>query len=257
MNCYDPFGLQNIATALLLARGRWRTTLGNIDYGAEAAALLDLIRNKEIYNCGVNGITAPFDAKSKLPYVEPTVASAGVSSPSLAMPAYYDLWYQATADPFWRQAAVAARAYWKATANPTTGLMPVRATFDGTPVPAFDTFSAESHRIHFNMALDGIWSGDRPWLVDEGNRLLRFFDGQGLGIYGVEFSLEGRTIQTMHNGSLVAANGALALVATADVRRGFASEVWNLAVPTGSSRYYAGIMQLTALVIMSGQLRVY
>jgi oligosaccharide reducing-end xylanase len=264
VSCYDPFGLQNIAMALLLARGRWRTTPGNIDYGSEAAALLDLVRNKEIYNCGrVNG---PFDAKSKLPYVEPTVAS-GVSSPSIVMPAYYDLWYQATSDPFWQQAAAAARAYWKASAsasasgNPPTGLMPVRATFDGAPVPGFDTFSAQSHRTLLNMAIDGIWSGGQqpwlPWLIDESNGLLQFFDGLGLATYGVEFSLDGKTIQSTHNGSLVAANGALALVATSDVRRDFVSEVWNLTIPTGSTRYFAGIMQLAALVVMSGQMRVY
>ena len=50
---------------------------------------------------------------------------------------------------------------------------------------------------------------------------------------------------------------AESLVATADIRRDFVSEVWNLDIPTGSTRYYAGIMQLTAYVIMSGQLRVY
>jgi oligosaccharide reducing-end xylanase len=257
-SCYDPYGLQNIATALLLARGRWQTAPGTLDYGSEAAVLLDLFRNKEIYNCGVvNGITAPFDAKSKLPYFEPTVTMAGVSGPSIVMPAYYDLWYQATSDPFWQQAAVAALAYWKDSAHKTTGLMPLQATFDGTPVPGFDTFSAANHRIAFNMALDGIWSGGQPWLVDESNRLLQFFYGQGLATYGVEFSLDGKTIQSMHNGSLIAANGALALVATADVRRDFVNELWSLAVPTGSSRYYAGLMQLTALVMVSGQMRVY
>jgi len=256
--CYDPYGLQQIATALLLARGRWQDAPGNIDYGAEAATLLDLIRNKEVYNCGVvDGFTATFDAKSKLPYALPEPALAGVSSPPIVMPAYYALWYQATRDAFWKEAAIAARNYWKASANPTTGLMPVRATFDGTPVPGFDTFSAESHLIAFNMALDDLWWGEQSWLVDESNRLLQFFYSQGLATYGVAFSLDGKTIQSLHNGSLVAANGALGLVASADIRRDFVNEVWNLDVPTGINRYYAGIMQMTALVIMSGQMRVY
>ena len=258
VSCYDPYGLQHIATALLLARGRWQTAPGTIDYGAEAATLLDLIRNKETYNCGiVDGITATFDAKSKLPYNTPTTDSAGVSSPSIVMPAYYDLWQQATGDPFWSQAAAAARAYWKVSAHPTTGLMPTRATFDGTPVPNFDTFSAGCHRIFFNVALDRIWSGGQPWLVDESNQLLQFFYRQGLATYGVEFSLDGNTISSMHNGSLIAANGTLALVATTDIRTDFVNEVWNLVPPTGSSRYYAGILQMTALVIVSGQMRVY
>jgi len=49
----------------------------------------------------------------------------------------------------------------------------------------------------------------------------------------------------------------LALVATTDIRTDFVNEVWNLVPPTGSSRYYAGILQMTALVIVSGQMRVY
>ena len=61
----------------------------------------------------------------------------------------------------------------------------------------------------------------------------------------------------MHNGSLIAANGVLALVATTNIQSDFVNEVWNLAPPTGTTRYYAGILQLTALVMMSGQMRVY
>lgn len=259
MSCDDPFGLEQIATALLLARGRWQAAPGAIDYGLEAATLLDLIRNKETYNCGiVDGITATFDAKSRLPYDTPTTASAGVSRPSIVMPAYYDLWHQATEDPFWSQAAVAARAYWQASAHPTTGLMPDKATFDGTPVPDFDNFDSECLRIFFNMALDSTWSGSQPWLVDEGNRLLQFFYGQGLTSYGLVFSLDGSTIKSIHDRSLMAANGALALVATSDIRRDFVNEVWNLGLPpTGATRYYPGITQLMAFVMLSGQMRVY
>jgi oligosaccharide reducing-end xylanase len=162
-DCYDPYGLQQIVTALLLARGRWQAAPGAIDYGAEAAALLDVIRHKAIYNCGVaGGITAPFDARSLLPYDQPTPTSAGVSRPSIVMPAYYELWYRATGDPFWSQAAAAARAYWQASANPTTGLVPEKATFDGTPVPGFDRFTSECPRALFNMALDQLWWSEKP-----------------------------------------------------------------------------------------------
>jgi oligosaccharide reducing-end xylanase len=258
-NCYDPFGLEQIATSLLLARGRWQAVPGDIDYGREAATLLDLIRNKEAYNCGVvDSITAPFDTRSKLPYDMPTAASAGVSRPSIVMPAYYDLWHHATGDPFWSQAAAAARAYWQASANPTTGLMPEKATFDGTPVAGFEIFDSECARVLFNMALDRIWSGGQPWLVEESNRLLQFFYGQGLTSYVHMFSLDGEPLDSNHDRVLMSANGVLALVATADIRTEFVSEVWNMGPPpTGANRYYAGIMQLTALLILSGQMRVF
>jgi oligosaccharide reducing-end xylanase len=259
VSCNDPFGIEQIATALLLARGRWQATPGGIDYGLEAASLLDLIRNLEAYNCGVvDGTTAVFDAKSKLPYDTPTTASAGVSRPSIVMPAYYDLWHQATGDPFWSEAAAAGRAYWQASAHPTTGLLPDKATFDGKPVPGFENFDSECQRIWFGLALDRIWSGTQSWLVDEGNRLLQFFYGNGLTTYGRIFSLDGTTIQTPHDRSLVAANGMLALVATTDIRRDFVSEVWNLGAPvTGTNRYYPGLMQLLAFAILSGQMQVY
>jgi hypothetical protein len=56
---------------------------------------------------------------------------------------------------------------------------------------------------------------------------------------------------------LIAANGTLALVTADDIRRDFAGEVWNLAVPTGGGRCYRGISLVTALVILSGQIQVY
>jgi oligosaccharide reducing-end xylanase len=137
-------------------------------------------------------------------------------------------------------------------------LVPQKATFDGTPVAGFDTFAPECYRTFFNMALDRIWSGSQPWVVDESNRVLQFFDDQGLTTYGQEYSLDGTNeIVSLHDMSLVAANGALALVATTRNRRDFVDEVWNLATPIGNPRYYVGIMQLLSLVMLSGQMQVY
>jgi oligosaccharide reducing-end xylanase len=256
--CDDPYGLQQITTALLLARGRWRSSPATIDYGAEAAELLDIIRNKDSYNCGIaGGITGTFDPQSKLAYSIPTTDSLDVSSPAVALPAYYELWTQATGDPFWSQAAAAARTYWKASSNSTTGLMPARARFDGTPVPGYDDFRGESYRTLFNIALDCIWSGRQQWSVDESDRLLQFFYGQGISSYGQIYSLEGIDKMPARDQSLVAANGAAALIATVKYRTEFVSEVWNLPTPTGGGRYYSGILQMLALLMLSGQLQVF
>jgi oligosaccharide reducing-end xylanase len=258
-SCNDPYGLEQMVTALLLARGRWPSVPGTIDYGLEAAILLDLMRNKEHYNCGVvDGVTAPFDAATALPYDNPVADSAGVSRTSVITPAYYDLWYQATGDAFWLRAAAAGRALWQASTHPTTGLLPDKATFAGTPVPGAENFNSETLRVLFNMALDRIWSGGDAWLRDESDRLLQFFYSKGLTTYGHLFALDGTTIQSMRDRALIGANGTLALVASIDIRRDFVNEVWNLGPPvTGGTRYYPGIMQLLALIIMSGQLRVY
>jgi oligosaccharide reducing-end xylanase len=243
----------------LLARGRWQATATDIDYAYEAANLLDVIRHREIYNCGKGDVTNLFDTQSKLPYDSPTAPTKSVSHPSFVMPAYYELWSEATGDPFWSQAAAAGRAYWQATADAKTGLLPERAGFDGSPVADHDIFNVECLRTFFSMALDRIWTGgQQTWLVDEGNRLLQFFYGKGLTTYAYAYSLDGNTvINAIHDVALVAANGTLAAVGNVDIRRDFVNEVWNLPIPTGSGRYYPGINLLTALVILSGQMRVY
>jgi len=258
--CNDPYGLQQITASLLLARGRWKDAPADIDYAQEARDLLDLMRFKDAYNCNLGeDVTESFDPSSKLAYSTPTTASANVSRPSIVMPAYYELWGQATGDPFWSQAAAAGRAYWQASANKTTGLLPARATFDGTPVPGLDTFEPEGDRTFLSMALDRIWvGGQQPWEIDESNRLLAFFYGEGIDLYGKIYPLDGsNAIDTAHDPSLVAANGALALISTYEHRTEFVNAVWGLNIPTGIYRYFTGLMELTSWLILAGEMRVY
>ena len=257
--CDDPFGLQQIATALLLARGRWKAAPGTIDYGREAQNLLDIIRYKQEYNCGiVDGVTGTFDPGSNLVYDLPSVDSANTSRPAVEMPAYYELWRQATGDVFWSEAATAGRNFWKASANAATGLLPTRATFDGTPVPGSDTFITESYRAFLSIVLDQIWTGSQSWAKDESNRLLQFFAAQGIDTYAGGYTLDGITVvDATHQNALVAASGALALIATVDQRTDFINAVWNLDPSTGVPRYYSGLLIMVAQLILSGQMAVY
>ena len=254
--CNDPYGLQQITTSLLLARGRWQDVPGDIDYGREASDLLDLMRFKEAYNCAIGEVTSTFDPESKLAYDTPVKAAAGISRPSIAMPAYYQLWGQATGESFWSQAAAAAHEYWQASANPRTGLLPARATFDGTPVPGSDTFEPEGFRALISMAIDGIWFENPPSVVDESDRLLNFFYGQG-SLYGKIYSMDGTVADSTHDPSLVAANGAIALISTSDHRDEFIKAVWDSPIPSGLYRYYTGLMELTSLLVLSGQMQIY
>jgi oligosaccharide reducing-end xylanase len=174
------------------------------------------------------------------------------------MPAYYELWQQATSDTFWSAAATASRNYWKASANPATGLLPSRATFAGTAVPGSDMFMTDNYRTLINIVLDDIWTGSHPWAVDESNRLLQFFAGQGIDTYPGGYSLDGSTVvDSTHQNSLTAASGALALIATADQRAAFINAMWNLNPSTGKPRYYSGLMIMVAQLILSGQMAVY
>jgi len=256
VSCNDPFGHAQFVTALLFARDRWGIT-GKHDYAADAGTLLNVMRHKEDINGGiVNGVTNTFDQDTALPFDVPDVRAAGISRPSVAMPAFYELWGQATHDPFWTRAATAARAYWKRAAHPTTGLFPSRASFDGTPVENWDTFDSESFRAQINIVLDRIWFAKDPWQIEELDRLLAFFSSKGMSSYGGEFTLDGDTVNGLKDYALVAANGASAVVSTNVNRVAFVNDAWSMPIQTGPVRYFSGLLNLTALLILSGQYRV-
>jgi oligosaccharide reducing-end xylanase len=134
----------------------------------------------------------------------------------------------------------------------------VRANLDGTPLASWANFQAECYRAQINVVIDQIWSGGDAWNVAESNQLLSFFSGQGINSYGRTFSLDGTTVlDSMHDPSLVAANGVSALAATNADRSSYVSAVWNMDPPSGDGRYYTGILQMVALLILSGQFQVY
>jgi oligosaccharide reducing-end xylanase len=258
VDCIDPFGMEQFAMALIFAHGRWGSD-GSIDYETDVLELLDVMRNKEQRNGGiVDGVTNVFDANTKLPFHVPNVSAATFTRPSLVIPAYYELWGQATGDAFWAQAAEAGRAYTRAVAHPTTGLVPVRAYLTGEPVTGsgWDTFRHEAYRTELNLALDWIWTAKDPWVVEEADRLIGFFAGQG-DPYGKAYALDGAVLEAMPESALVAANGAAAAIATRMERRAFIQAVWDMPVPSGGARYYSGMMHLLSLLVLGGRFQVY
>ena len=260
--CDDPYGEQQMLTALIFAHDRWGSTT-TIDYETEALELLNVLRHKEDENGGVvDGVTNTFDVSSGLPWDVPTdvAASQSFGRPSIVMPAYYDLWAQATGDAFWTRAAAAARDYWRRAAHPMTGLMPVKATFTGEAVPNYDNFLAESYRAQINMALDQIWTTAVPddWEVTEADRLLSFFSDEGIDTYGATFTVDGTTIDPSHDWALVACNGVTAMIARMSLDRAkYVSNVWAVPPPVGTGRYYTGILGLTSLLMLSGQYMIW
>ncbi len=259
--CDDPFGEQQMTMALIFAHDRWGSTT-TIDYETAAIGLLTVMRHKQDENGGVvDGVTDMFDAMAALPYVEPTNDAAALSSgsPSIVMPAYYDLWAWATDDPFWTRAAASSRTYWQKSAHPTTGLMSVRATFAGEPVPPYHNWLAESYRAQINMALDQIWTlgTPDPWEVSEANTLLGFFSGKGINSYVATYTREGEAIDINRDYGLIAVNGVTAMIATKLDRVDYINKAWDLGPPTGIPRYYAGILGLTSMLILSGQYLVW
>jgi oligosaccharide reducing-end xylanase len=256
--CTDPFGMEQFVTALVFAHDRWGTAGASDAYSQDALALLDVFRHKQDENGGiVDNVTNAFDDPSGLPYDVPDVTAAGNTRPSIEMPGYYELWAQAVADPFWSRAAASARAQWQRTADEMTGLLPVRATFNGKAIAGSDTFQPESYRAQIHMMIDRIWIGQAPWEVVEANLLLGFFSSQGIDSYGTSYSLTGSVLTAAHDPSLVAVNGMTAMIGTTADRATYVDRVWNMATPSGVPRYYSGILDLLALLALSGQLKVW
>ncbi len=110
------------------------------------------------------------------------------------------------------------------------------------------------------MALDWAWAkGEKDdWEVDEANRLLMFFTGKGMATYGSAYSIDGtEVIDSLRDFALIAVNGTTAMVATSAGKDAYVNAVWEMSTPTGPARYYSGILDLTALLILSGQYRVW
>ena len=258
--CLDPYGMEEFLMALLLANDRWAAGPQTLDYASDASTLVTVMRHKQDQNGGiVDDVTNVFDAKTGLPFDLPNTESVDTGRPSVVTPGYYELWAQATGDPFWKNAATSARAYWTASAHPTTGLLPTRSHFDGTPIPPWDVYAYEGYRAQINMTIDAIWFGTEPWIIGESDKLMQFFAGKGVDMYCRSYSLDGTMCldTAVREPSLVAVNGVTASIATAPVRATFIQAVWNLPIPIGPTRYYGGILELISLLILGGQYRVY
>ena len=257
--CIDPYGMEQFAMALVFAHGRWKSD-GAIDYETDALELLDVMQHKEERNGGVvDNVTNVFDANTKLVFHEPKVSASAFTRPSIEIPAYYALWAQATGNAFWSQAADAGRSFIRQVSNPTTGLVPVRAYLTGVPVSGsgWDAFRHEAYRTEINLAVDGIWFAGDPWVVEVSDRLLGFFVGQGIDTYGKAFTLDGMVLDPARETALVLTNGAIATTATRAERREFIQAVWDLPTPSGGARYYAGIIDLVALLVLGGRFQIY
>jgi len=256
--CLDPYGMEHMLMALLLANQHWSAASGSVDYAAGAKDLLTVMRHKQDENGGVvDGITDMIDPTALLVFDLPLSSSAGKTRPSVVTPAFYDLWSQATADPFWSKAASAARRYLQGAAHATTGLFPLRSDFAGRPEMGGETFVPETYRTFVNIVIDQIWTtSNDSWEVEEADKVLGFFAREGIDSYGKSYALDGTVIETAHEASLVMVNGITALVSKSNARRAFIQEVWDRELPIGPGRYFTGIFQMLGLLILGGQFQV-
>jgi oligosaccharide reducing-end xylanase len=246
--CLDSYGMQQFVLALMLADTRWHSST-EMPYAKDAILLLDLFQN---------GIGDTFDKATYLVREAPALALASFTRSSLEMPAAYWYWGEATGNPFWSNAASAARAHLLASANAKTGLWPMRSEFNAAPArnsPGYG-YTEEGYRTQLNLALDALWGKSGPDQVELANRLLDFFESKGMETYGATYSVEGTPILTTRAQALISVNGALAVAASNSNRTAFVNAVWEQAIPTGENRYYEGLLYLMSLLTLSGRLQV-
>jgi oligosaccharide reducing-end xylanase len=244
--------------ALFFASGRWGNGEGIFNYRAEAQTLLDTMLHKGDENTGV--VTSMFDANRKLVVFVPQGAASTYTDPSYHVPAYYELWarWADKDNQFWRDAAAASRAFLKAAAHPQTGLMPDYASFDGAPYPGEHAdFRFDAWRAAGNVAVDYAWFAADDWAVEQSNRLLAFFNSQGIDTYANQFTLDGKPLSTDHSPGLTAMNAVAALAADSPLAGEFVDALWDTPIPSGKWRYYDGMLYTLALLHASGNFRIY
>jgi oligosaccharide reducing-end xylanase len=242
-------------TALLIASERWGNGKDIKDYRQQAQAILDTMRTKSAENNGI--ATDMFDPQAKQVVFVPAGINATFSDPSYQLPAFYELWasWADKDNQFWMDAASTSRLFFRNAADPRTGLMPDYANFDGTPATSDDhkDFRFDAWRTLSNVAVDYAWFGADPWQAEQSDRVLNFLASQGMESYPNQYSLAGKPLSGDHSTGLVAMAAVAAMAATPEIGRPFVQALWDAKIPSGTWRYYDGMLYMLGLLQVSGK----
>lgn len=180
------------------------------------------------------------------------------TDPSYHLPAFYELWARWGPQEdraFFAKAAATSRDFFQTVTNPTTGLAPDYANYDGSPR---NYFQADSWRVAMNWSVDWSWWAKDPREQMLSDRIQAFFESKGLDSYGNRFTLDGTQRDNSHSAGLVATNAVAGLAATdKDRAKKFIEALWNTPIPSGRYRYYDGMLYLMSMLHCSGQFRIW
>ena len=220
-------------TSLFLASNRWGDGESIYNYKSEAQKILDAMLSKVENSNDPKVVTNLFNKKEKMVVFVLAGEADDFTDPSYHVPHFYELWakWADKNNEFWNEAAGVSRNFFKKTANATTGLCPDYSDFSGAGIDPFhggkNYFQYDAWRVAMNIAMDYTWFRKDDWQVEQSNKLLKFFYGQGIGSYGNLFTLEGKNFGKNHSAGLVAMNAVAALASTLDIRKDFVEELWN------------------------------
>lgn len=250
-------GEEWFAMTLLFAAHRWGATPGDIDYAAEAQALLDSMRRGD----RGEGVTAIFDPVHRQVVFSPSADASRFTDPSYHLPFFYELWARwdrtEAGRRFWAECATVSREYFRRAAHPKTGLMSEYAHFDGRPLAGEKGhFQYDAWRTLAHVALDHAWFAADPWQIEQSNRVLRFLRSQGDFIPD-RYTLDGKPISTDDSIGLFAMAAVAGLAADAENARPFVQRLWDAPPPEGRWRYYNGLLYFLALLEAGGRFQVH
>jgi len=255
-----PDGEAYFITALFFAANRWGNGTGIFNYEAEAQDAL----NKVMSKTGAGGINNLFNTNSKLITFGPNSGSYDYTDPSYNLPGFWELWarWSKSNQTFWSQTPAASRKLLRDASHSTSGLSTDYSNFDGTPKTT--SFNSNSHRFMYdawrtimNIGMDYHWfkaDAQQPVIAE---RYLNFFKNQGSN-YRNHYDWNGSNAGGEHSTGLVACNAVASLATTnTSLSTPFVQEFWNIAVPSGTYRYYDGMLYLLAILNVSGNFKVW
>jgi len=263
-----PDGEEYFVMSLYFAAARWGNGAGIYDYKSQADALLTTMRHRAVITgptkFGPRTVGNEVDEQYKMIRFVPGIPRNDFTDPSYHLPAFYELWSRWGPAPdreFWAEAATASRMFFVATTNPTTGLAPNYANFDGTPhptrFPKSAIFADDAWRTASNWSVDWSWWQKAPQEQVLSDRIQSFFTSQGIATYGDGFKLDGTQLDATHSTGLVATNAVATLAATNPRAKDFVAALWDAPIPSGQKRYYDGMLYLLSLLHCSGRFRIY
>jgi endo-1,4-beta-D-glucanase Y len=255
-----PDGEAYFITALFFAANRWGNGTGIYNYSAEAQAALSKVQSKT----GAGGINSLFNTNSKLITFGPNGGSYDFTDPSYNLPGFFELWgrWSTSNTAFWQQTPAAARKLIRDASHSTSGLTADYSNFDGTPKTT--SFNSDSHRFMYdawrtimNLGMDYHWfkvDAQQPVIAE---RYLNFFKNQGSN-YKNHYDWNGSNAGGDHSTGLVACNAVASLAVTnTTLTTPFVQEFWSTGLPTGTYRYYDGMLYLLGMLNCSGNFKVW
>jgi oligosaccharide reducing-end xylanase len=285
-----PDGEEYFAMSLYFAANRWGNGKGIYNYRAQADRILSNMRHHRVltgtppfrihpndppfippahpghpYNPGPRTIGPMVNEQYKMIIFVPGSDRNNFSDPSYQLPGFYELWARwgpVEDRQFWAEAAAATRAFFPRATNPTTGLAPDYANFDGTPRPSFNpmsaNFSYDSWRTSSNWAVDYSWWRKSPAEPVLSDRIQKFLYTQGVNTFADRYTLEGQPLSQRHSTGMLATTATSSLAATpGTISKAFVEALWNAAIPSGGERDYDGMLYTMSLLHCSGQFRIW